>query len=144
MPVAGFENITYNLTKEERNLLVLLRAFLADKIEKPKAVKNAQIVSYFQSAGYRVDQARVRKLINALRTEFPELMALVASAKGYYWTKDASEMKRYLESLTNRYNEIRRVRYHIEKAYIKLTGEYYIKENKPPVDPGKSEQPELF
>ena len=113
MPVTNFEDITHNVTPQERLLLSKLHLIL--QVGTAAApVTGAQIARQLGTNG-----ARVRKLINLVRTESDNSKMLIATSKGYFWTENVHEMKKYQLSLRNRYNEIRRVEYHIRKVLDK-------------------------
>lgn len=116
MPVKGFEKYTHNLRAGEvKNLPKLLDFLNAASAEIPISANDIKL--YFAHKGFGTDGARIRKMINFIRTEIdPKGKVLVAGARGYFWTADARRIIEYSESLRNRYNEIRRVMYHIVKV----------------------------
>jgi len=102
-----FEDITYELTNYERErLLPILVVGLSKKIGPENAVTNKTIVD---KVGRGLSGPRVRKIINVIRNE-GLLPGLIASSKGYYITRDKSELDRYIRSLEGRESAIRKVR----------------------------------
>jgi hypothetical protein len=79
-------------------------------------VCSRDIIHAFKAGGEKVNGARVRKVVNYIRTCLDNgERVLAANSRGYYWTSDLEEVIRYSASLRNRMNEIRRVMYHINK-----------------------------
>jgi predicted metal-dependent hydrolase len=121
--LAGFEEQTKELSRSELDAAPALLEYLREAVGKAKAVTNKKIRAHLISMGHKLSESRVRKVINFFRREFAEMGALVASSKGYWLSKDPAEVRNYLSSLTGRINEIRRVRYHTEKYYLKISDE---------------------
>jgi len=118
----GFEIETQPLTEYERNaLLPVIVNALKLKLGKDKAVKNSEIVTGMKAWGYKITEARVRKIINHIRTN-GLVSGLMATSNGYYIATHRTELKEYIESLRGRELAIRTVRQNMEKQMIQLFG----------------------
>ncbi len=114
----GFERETHDLTDYEMDILLpIVVKGLATKIGKPRAVTNKVIVEKLKARGLKINDARVRKLINHIRNH-NLIPGLVASSDGYYIAHDPVEIRRYIESLDGREAEIRRIKLGM-KNYLK-------------------------
>ena len=112
--ITGFESETGGLTfYEEFTLVPVVIAGLRVKSGKDKAVKNAYICSALQRQGYDINEARLRKIINYIRTN-NLVVGLIATSSGYYVARSLKEMEDYADSLRGRENAIRQVRESIE------------------------------
>lgn len=108
--INGFEEETHELTAKEKELLPLLVAGLRGKIGKDNQITNEEIRSKLKyNKGLSVPAVRVRKLINYIRTK-QLITNLVSDNKGYFIATDEITVINYVESLTQRINEITRVR----------------------------------
>lgn len=108
--ITNFEEITHELTPTEMELIPIFVSGLQTKIGKGNVVKNAEIISRLKKGlGITVSEARVRKIINYIRTS-NLVPLLVATSSGYYVATDKEDVDRYIESLEQREREIRRVR----------------------------------
>lgn len=106
----GFEKETAPLTEyEETTLLPVMVRCLSLKRGAKNAVKNGFICSRLKDAGYSVNEARIRKLINHIRVH-GLVPRLIATGAGYYVSDDQEELERYIASLRGRENAIRSVR----------------------------------
>lgn len=118
----GFENITHDLTDYERDVLVpLFVRGLRKKVGVKEAVTNKKIVDSLKQKGFKVTDARVRKIINYIRRAHL-IEGLVASSRGYYITRDPVEIKRYIQSLDGRENEIHQIKEDAKAFLRKLLG----------------------
>jgi len=117
-----FEPQTHDLTQEEKALVPgFVKAFL--KYTGPEnAVTSEQIIARFHDREIKMTGARVRKIISYIRDE-GLVLGLVASSKGYYVSKDPSEIYRWIMSLEGRETKIRMIRKRAE-AYL-----YQLKNN---------------
>lgn len=112
--INGFDKQTEPLTEYELNVLVpVIAKGLSKKVGKDMAVTNKFIVSRLRS-GYKISEARVRKIINYIRTK-DIVPCLIATSDGYYVSEDESELKDYEDSLIGRENAIREVRLSIHR-----------------------------
>lgn len=119
--INGFEKFTKDLNDYEKNtLLPIMCKCFANHIGKENAVTNATICEKMNDKGYeKVSEARVRKIINYIRTNnlVPRLMA---SGNGYYITNNSDELKDYIESLIGRKEAIEGVICAVQKQYDDL------------------------
>ena len=99
--IKGFENITYRLTAEEYTIAEKIAERLVQNVGKAMAVNNTRISEYIKSLGHKVSGARIRKILNFIRTS-GRVNMLIASKGGYYVTTSVVEMTDYIESLTDR------------------------------------------
>ena len=107
--INGFEDQTHPLTEYEQQLIPVMRVLFNGRYGKSVAITNAEIIAKLKSKGHKVGAARIRKLINHIRTHnlIPRLMATSA---GYYITNDPAELKAFIESLNGRIEAIAEVR----------------------------------
>jgi hypothetical protein len=119
--INGFEKQTHDLTNYERNtLLPIMCKCFSHHIGKENAVTNSVICEKMNNKGYeKVTEARVRKIINHIRTNnlVPRLMA---SGNGYYITNSPSELRDYISSLKGRKEAIEGVICAVQKQYDDL------------------------
>ena len=103
----GFEELTKALTLEEKRVVPSLVQILKERTGKDKAITGSQIAStVYTATSYKLDGARLRKMINYIRlTGAIELLA--ASSAGYYIAADAKEAGEYQQSLRDRVVAIR-------------------------------------
>ncbi len=92
----GFEQYTHQLTKyEEGVLLPLLISGLKTKRGKDKAVTNKKICEALKAKGYKITDARVRKVISFIRIH-GLVINLIACSKGYYVATKPQEIEDYI------------------------------------------------
>ena len=110
----GFTQQTEPLTDYERDtLLPVICRGLVTKVGEAKAITNAAITKAMRGAGYQLNEARVRKIINHIRTA-GLIKWLIATSKGYYIATSRQEMEDYIGSLRGRELAIRAVRESME------------------------------
>ena len=110
----GFAQQTEPLTDYERDtLLPVICRGLITKVGEAKAITNAAITRAMKGAGYQLNEARVRKIINHIRTT-GLIKWLIATSKGYYIATSRQEMEDYIGSLRGREQAIRAVRESME------------------------------
>lgn len=116
----GFEQQTGKLTDYEKNtLLPIMVKCLGRKVGKENAVTNAYMCDKMNENGYEIGEARVRKIINHIRTN-GLVPCLMASSFGYYVTNNAEELRAYIASLKGREEAIRAVREAVEEQLEEL------------------------
>lgn len=112
--IKGFDTQTQPLTDYETNeLLPVLLSGLRTKIGKENAVTNKFIIDRLKGS-YKIDAARIRKLINHIRTN-DLLPGLIATSDGYFIATTETELLEYEESLKGREDAIRAVRISIAR-----------------------------
>lgn len=102
--ITNFENITFELTADERKLVPVIIKGLSTKT-KNNPIKGADIVSAINENkdryGIKIfSEPRLRKIVNFIRTE--SILPLMGTSNGYYCTKDRAELESQIESLTQR------------------------------------------
>ena len=117
--INGFSEQTEPLTEyEEQTLLPQLVKGLRTKIGKSMSVTNKAIIEGMKkNLGLSISDARVRKLINHIRTK-DLVPCLIATSNGYYIAETEQELKEYEESLLGREEAIRNVRLSIQRQRI--------------------------
>ena len=114
--IQGFSEQTEPLTEyEEVTLLPQLVRGLRTKIGKSMSVTNKAIIEGMKkNLGLSISDARVRKLINHIRTK-DLVPCLIATSSGYYIAETEQELKDYEDSLLGREEAIRSVRLSIQR-----------------------------
>lgn len=108
--IKGFEKETEVLNEYELNMLLpILLQYLPRKIGPDKSVTSNKIIEGLKALGLKINGARLRKLINHIRTH-NLIPLLIASSKGYYISNDDNDTQRFIESLKQREDSIRTVR----------------------------------
>ncbi len=107
--INGFTNETKPLSEYERDTLtpIIVRG-LSMKIGKERAIKNSEICAKMRLQGYRIDNARLRKVINHIRVN-ALLPGVIATSEGYYIATTKEEMADYIASLESRESAIHEV-----------------------------------
>lgn len=110
----GFEKQTEQLSEYEKyELLPVMVKCLIHKKGKEKAVKNATMCSKLKERGYKVGEARIRKIINYIRVK-NLVPCLMATSEGYYISDNEMDIRNYISSLQGREEAIRAVRSALE------------------------------
>ena len=100
---------------ERATLLPIMVKSLQTKRGKDKAVTNSAMRLGLMEHGYmKVSEARIRKIINHIRTN-GLVECLVATSEGYFVSDDVQEVEKYIETLKSRENAIRAMREHVEE-----------------------------
>ena len=121
MAILLFEPDTSKLSEYEMDeLMPVMVKCLQNKVGKENAVTNCYMVEKMQEHGYKISEARVRKIINYIRIH-GLIDRLMASNKGYYITEDKNEMWNYVQSLIGREEAIHEVRMAMENQMEKMT-----------------------
>lgn len=112
--IKGFETYTEPLSRQDKEELAPAMARLfAWRKGKACAIRNSELRAEMRSRGYHVSEAKVRALINYIRTA-GLVERLVASSLGYYIAESAVELADYCDSLREREAAIRAVRQALE------------------------------
>lgn len=106
--LTGFEDITYELTPKEVELVNGFVKGFKNKVGAKNAITSTQIIKLYKAKGENLTGARVRKIVNFIRTN-KLIINLIATSKGYYIENDPEKLEKYKESLQQRVNEITRV-----------------------------------
>ena len=118
--INGFEKQTEPLTEYEQYVLLpIMVKCLERKYGKENAVTNAIMCSKLSERGYKVGEARIRKIINHIRVN-SLIPCLMATSAGYYISKNAVEIRDYIASLKGREEAICAVRIALENQLKEL------------------------
>lgn len=113
--IPGFTPQTEPLNDYEQTVLLpVICSGLRNKIGEARAVTNATITRAMRGAGYQLNEARVRKIINHIRTR-GLVKWLIATSKGYYIATSSQDVEQYIDSLRGREEAIRAVRQAMEQ-----------------------------
>ena len=123
--IRNFQKETCPLTDYEKERLVpVVVACLASRKGRNQAVSSRQLLLHHLK-DYMVDAARLRKVINHIRTK-GLIKGLMATSKGYYIAESREELEAYLDSLQGREQAIKELRRCIRKqmnSLFPITGE---------------------
>ncbi len=112
--IKGFDRETQPLTEYEIGVLLpLLVRGLQTKLGRESAVTNKHIVNALKGT-CKLNEARVRKIINHIRTN-DLVPGLIATSEGYFIATTEAELLEYEESLKGREDAIREVRLSIAR-----------------------------
>ena len=118
--IENFEELTYELTKYERDIIV---PYMVDRLKKnigkDYAVTNQVIIKGMEkdrNFQLKLTSARIRKLINYIRVN-DLIPCLMATSKGYYRADSINEIESYIRSLKQRERAICIMREAIERQY---------------------------
>lgn len=108
MSVINFDEYTHELTELERKCVdIMVERFRSRRVGS--AVKNSQIAKFFlDTHKIKLGGARIRKCVNYIRAN-GLVSNLVATSKGYYVTENPEEIRKYVYSLRQRSNAIKRI-----------------------------------
>jgi len=111
-----------DLTDDERSVARhLADCFHRHFIGPGMARTGKQISAYYAKQGIKMNGARVRKIIHALRVS-DAVPFLLASSKGYYRSIDMADVARFEDSLRQREDSIRSARSAIYRQRQALRG----------------------
>jgi hypothetical protein len=100
----GFEDITRELSEDEREIANVIRKVIKDRTGKENAITNEGLgVLIYSTTGKYVFPARMRKIIASIRRYYEP--RLVASKAGYYIAKDSKELNDWVISMRQRVHE---------------------------------------
>lgn len=107
--INGFERETAPLDDFEKTLIKPFINGLKTHVGKNNAVTSKKIIVGIQkNLGKKINDARVRKIINHIRRE-GLVRNLIASSKGYYIENNIYELRQYITSLEQRAQAIQDV-----------------------------------
>ena len=92
----GFENITFEITSEEKELLPLIIKGLSNKKGKENAITGAKICQ-----SLKLNPVRLRKIVSYIRTN-NLLLGLCSCKKGYFIASNYDELNDCIISLKQR------------------------------------------
>lgn len=102
--ITNFEEITANLTPEEKELTIEIMQILM-KLKKNRPMKSVQIVELinrrlFKNKDVKFNGVKLRKYCNYIRSK--SLLPIIATSNGYYISYDKTEIALQIESLEQR------------------------------------------
>ncbi|MGN1211354.1 MAG: hypothetical protein ACI4TM_06685 [Candidatus Cryptobacteroides sp.] len=107
--IKGFEIETAELNEYELNTLMpLVAKGLAAHVGKENSVTNKHICDRLTRAGYQIDGARLRKIVNYIRIK-GVVKCVIATSSGYYVATNKTDVSEYTESLRGRADAINAV-----------------------------------
>jgi hypothetical protein len=112
----GYENITYELTEEEIDLLPVIIKGLLNKKGKKQAVSGTKIQKSLNLSG-----ARLRKIIGYIRTH-DLIFGLCSTKSGYYVAENIKELNECMISLKQRIYTQMKTLHSLEKQSLMLGG----------------------
>lgn len=101
--ITNFENITSQLTEDEKELVHIIIQGLSGRT-KDTPIKGAEICKKLNNKGYKITEARLRKITNFIRSE--SILPIIATSNGYYCSYDKDEIKKQIQSLIERADAI--------------------------------------
>jgi len=114
--ITGFENLTEPLTKEEKQLAIIIVKGLKTKIGKRNAISSSKIIEAMSKySSIPLNGARLRKIINYIRKNY--IPRLCATSDGYYVANTKEELKEYRDSLKERIDAITEIFNIIDAEY---------------------------
>jgi len=109
--INGFEKETHDLSQYEISILVpQVVEILINKIGKQNSITNDRIREIINQHKVILTNSRLRQIIHYIRIK-GLVKCLIATNKGYYISNDVEEFMSYIDSLTQRENSIRSIRY---------------------------------
>jgi hypothetical protein len=104
--ITGFENYTRDLTDYENDeLLPIIVQGMKKKIGSANAIKNGTAIASLKKKGYKISDARFRKLMHIIRVS-GMIEGIVATSNGYYIAQTEEEWSSYMKSITERIERI--------------------------------------
>lgn len=101
--ITNFEEETSPITIEEMKVVdILVRCF--SKRTKDTPIKGGEVCQSMKNAGYDMTEARLRKMVNHIRSQAK--IPLIATSKGYYTSHDKDEISKQVKSLRDRSSAI--------------------------------------
>lgn len=101
--ITNFEEITFDLTKEEKKLIPVIKSkFKKHSVNNP--IKTNEMLSYIlKTEKVKLHGPRLRKICNYLRCNG---FTLIATSKGYFYTKNKNIIAKQIKSLLERSDAI--------------------------------------
>lgn len=102
--ITNFEEITCDLTKEEKKIIpVIISKLKKHSVKNP--IKSFEIVKFiYKETGYKLGQPRFRKICNFIRCN--SIIPLIATSRGYYVSRSKAELEKQISSLFERSDAI--------------------------------------
>lgn len=99
--LTGFEDITPELSDDEKEIAELVAKGLKVRVGREKAISNRKMREKIAEKNVKVGDAKMRKVVQYIRIE-GLVPLLVASNEGYYVAKDEEEVRGHYRSLKQR------------------------------------------
>jgi len=118
--INGFEKETHDLSQYEISALVpQVVEILINKIGKQNSITNDRIREIINQHKVILTNSRLRKIIHYIRIK-GLVKCLIATNIGYYISNDVEEFMGYIDSLTQRENSIRSIRYALLEQHVEV------------------------
>ena len=118
--INGFEKETHDLSQYEISVLVpQVVEILINKIGKQNSITNDRIREIINQHKVILTNCRLRQIIHYIRRK-GLVKRLIATSKGYYISNDLEEFMSYIDSLTQRENSIRSIRYALLEQEVEV------------------------
>lgn len=99
--ITNFEELTFDLTEDEKKLLPLIIAGFKSHVGENSAIKAPEICALFhKNTGIKLSQERLRKFVNYLRAT--STLPIIATPKGYYLANNKEDLLKQIKSLQER------------------------------------------
>lgn len=98
--IKGFEHITKPLSNEEKDLIPVIVKGFKFHVGKQNIISGKEIIKRMTSNNYKINEARLRKIINYIRSN--GIAPICSNARGYWYSNSINEMKSQIESLKQR------------------------------------------
>jgi hypothetical protein len=109
--ITGFEDVTFTLSKEEKEMGKEILQFLiraSDLAEKFKKVEKRFVKSKNLEKKFKIKGVRLRKIVNWVRRHV-RTPVIIATSKGYCATTSLSEVGAFIRSMRERAEAIMEV-----------------------------------
>jgi hypothetical protein len=121
--VTNFETITCELDAKEKEMagdliMLLNRRTISNPIMAP------DIVHEMNAMGNKISQARLRKIVNYIRTN--GIAPIIATSNGYYMSDSIEEIRKQVRSLRERASSIMDAANGLEKYMEKMIESKYV------------------
>lgn len=115
--ITNFEEITCDLTKEEKKIIpVVIAKLKKHSVKNP--IKSFEIVKYiYKETGYKLGQPRFRKICNFIRSN--GIIPIIATSKGYFVSRSKIQIQNQIQSLLERSDAIAIAAYGLHKFITK-------------------------
>lgn len=101
--ITNFEQITADLNEYELSLVpAFINGFKHHSKQNP--IKAPEILRKMKERGYKVSDARLRKIVNYMRSK--SILPVIATSQGYYTSFDPDEIRKQAKSLQERASAI--------------------------------------
>lgn len=112
----GYENITYEITDAEKEIVPVLIKGLINRTGKNNAVNSSKIEKSLNLSG-----VRLRKLIGYIRTN-DLIFGLCSTSRGYFVASNIDELESCIISLKQRIFTQMKTLHHLEKQTLMFGG----------------------